>query len=155
MALRRTVLVSSLVLCLVLVLVPTLNFVNAESNTIVVPDDYSTIQEAINNASDGDTVFVKAGTYYEALVIETSISLVGEDSASTVIDGSNSSVTDVVQVKADNVTVSGFTIRNSSGAKYYEKAGVYVEFSSGANISGNIIMDNYGHGVHLVGSSNC
>jgi len=42
------------------------------ASTITVPDDYSTIQEAINNAAEGDTVFVKAGTYYEHVVVDRS-----------------------------------------------------------------------------------
>ena len=37
----------------------------AEPKTIVVPDDYPTIGWAIGNASEGDTIFVKKGTYYE------------------------------------------------------------------------------------------
>jgi len=128
MGLFKAVFVAIFVVWLVFASVPILDFVKADSEMIVVPDDYSSIQEAVNNAEVGDTVFVKAGTYYEALVIETSIFLVGEDAATTVIDGSSNPVTNVVQVEADNVTVSGFTIRNSGGVKYYEKAGVTSSF---------------------------
>jgi hypothetical protein len=39
--------------------------VQAESKKIVVPEEYSTISEAIRNAEDGDTIFVKKGTYEE------------------------------------------------------------------------------------------
>ena len=35
----------------------------AESGTIRVPDDYTTIQKAVNHAKAGETVFVKAGIY--------------------------------------------------------------------------------------------
>ena len=38
--------------------------VKADPRTIVVPDDYPTIQAAIDKANAGDTVFVKKGTYY-------------------------------------------------------------------------------------------
>ncbi len=125
----------------------------AESKTIVVPDDYVTIQEAINNADDGDTIFVKSGTYVETLIIGTSISLIGEDVTSTVIDGNNTAVRHVIEMATNNVKIIGFTIQKSGGVKYYERAGIYVGSSGGNNISGNIIMDNYGAGVRLEGSS--
>src|SRR4030042_7035615 len=50
------------------------------------PADFSTIQEAINAADDGDTVFVRNGTYYEHIVINKTISLIGENPEDTIID---------------------------------------------------------------------
>ena len=79
--------------------------VKAESKTIVVPDDYPTIQAAIDNATDGDTIFVKKGVYVENPVVNKSISLVGEDRDSTVID-----VTAGLKVERDEVTITGLTI---------------------------------------------
>ena len=59
----------------------------ADSKTITVPDDYSTITDAISNAEEGDTIFVKKGNYdgplNQTLVIDKSISLVAEDVNST------------------------------------------------------------------------
>ncbi len=69
-----------------MVISPYFGLVNAESNTIVVPDDYSSIQEAINNAIEGNTIFIKKGTYVENPVVNKSVSLIGEDRDSTVID---------------------------------------------------------------------
>jgi nitrous oxidase accessory protein len=128
--------------------------VQAAAGMVVVPDYFSTIQQAIDHASDGDTVFVKSGVYYEAVVIEKSVLLVGEDAATTLIDCSNESVSHVVKVSANNVTITGFTIQKSSGAKYSNRAGVYVEACSGANITNNSITENYGNGVHLSNVSN-
>ncbi|MFB0501107.1 MAG: cohesin domain-containing protein, partial [Candidatus Bathyarchaeia archaeon] len=48
--------------------------VTVSSAIITVPDDYPTIQEAINNANDGDTIFVYNGTYHEHVTINKSIS---------------------------------------------------------------------------------
>ena len=51
-------------------------FAFGSSNTIWVPDNFTSIQEAINNASDGDIIFVRAYTYYENVVVNKSISLI-------------------------------------------------------------------------------
>ncbi len=108
--------------------------VNAEPRTIIVPDDYQTIQEAINQASGGDTIYVKAGTYYENILVYKSLALVGEDRRS-IIDGNRSGV--VVSVGAWNVTIDGFTIRN--GGDFY--SGISL-FSSEAKLINNNITNN-------------
>ncbi|MEM2145967.1 MAG: NosD domain-containing protein [Candidatus Jordarchaeaceae archaeon] len=84
--------------------------VKAEPATIIVPENYSTIQEAINAANVGDTIFVKTGTYYENVVINKTISLIGEKTDSTIIDGSGAEV--AVQLRnAENIAISNFTIK--------------------------------------------
>jgi hypothetical protein len=57
------------------------------SKMIVVPDDYSTIQAAIENASPSDIVFVRSGSYSGGIIINKPISLIGEDSRNTKITG--------------------------------------------------------------------
>ena len=59
----------------------------AGQKTITVPDEYSTIAEAVANASPGDTVFVKNGIYHENVWIDKSLLVVGEDSENTVVIG--------------------------------------------------------------------
>ena len=62
-------------------------------STISVPGDYSTIQEAINASGDGDSIAVDAGTYYENInFFGKSIKVVGEDQATTIIDGSTEDI---------------------------------------------------------------
>jgi parallel beta-helix repeat protein len=85
--------------------------VKAEPGTIIVPDDYPTIQEAINNANEGDTIFVRNGTYYEHVVVNKTVSLIGENKFNTLIDGNGTG--NVVTIKADGVAITGFTIENS------------------------------------------
>lgn len=48
---------------------------------------YFSIQEAINNADHGDTIFVSSGTCYENVVVNKTVSLIGEDVSSTIING--------------------------------------------------------------------
>jgi len=73
--------------------------------------NYSTIQDAINanETLDGQTIFVDAGTYYENVVVNKSISLIGAVSGSTIIDANGTG--DAVEM-SNNVTLSGFTLRN-------------------------------------------
>ena len=123
--------------------------VKAEPRTIIVPDDYPTIQEAINAANPRDTVSVRNGTYYEHVVVNKSISLIGEDPINTIIDGGETG--NVVCLRANNIKISGFTIRNSgtfdwdSGvyvSPFDWNTGAYVSRSSGNNISFNIVTNN-------------
>jgi parallel beta-helix repeat protein len=103
------------------------------------PGNYSKIQDAIDNASDGDTVFVydDLSPYYENIVIRKSIYLIGEERQTTIIDGRKSCK--VMTVFANNVTITGFTIRNS-GVLVIDCA---IECRSSHNtISGNIISNN-------------
>ena len=74
------------------------------------PDNYTKIQDAIVNASDDDTVFVfdDSSPYYENIMIDKSINLIGENKNTTIIDGSRKD--DVVHINADSVKLSFFTI---------------------------------------------
>jgi len=87
--------------------------VSAISQTIVVPEDYSTINEAVNHASSGDTVLVNSGVYHENVWIDKSLSVLGEDSENTLVigeGGANSG--NVFTLAADNITLSEFTIES-------------------------------------------
>ncbi len=64
--------------------------VNVSAATITVPDDYPTIQQAVNAAAPNDTVFVRSGMYYEHVTIDKSLTLQGENRDTTIIDGSGS-----------------------------------------------------------------
>jgi parallel beta-helix repeat protein len=110
------------------------------SRIIIVPDDYPTIQKAINHASEGDTIYVRAGTYYENLVVNKSVFLIGKNKMNTIIDGRGMAYT--VNVTARNVTISEFTIRNAH-------CGIQLWHSGGHNISNNIISDNSWCGINL------
>jgi parallel beta-helix repeat protein len=115
--------------------------------TITVDDDggadYTKIQDAIDNASDGDTIYVYSGTYYESLQIDKTVTLTGEDKNNTVIDGGNSG--NVVDVTADSVNINGFTVRNGD----VWDAGIYVYDSHDSCIFDCIISSNNGSGIEL------
>jgi len=118
--------------------------------TLVVPDDYATIGWAVGNATAGDTVYVKSGTYNESVNIDKPLSLIGEDMSSTIIVGGHAGLHGgghhTISVRADNVTVSGFTIRSydfDTPAWYFN--GIYIG-ANNCNVTGNII-ENCDDGV--------
>jgi parallel beta-helix repeat protein len=77
--------------------------------------NHSTIQEAINSADPGDTIYVYLGTYNEALVIGKTLTLMGESSHSTIIDSSGS-LYGIQIFDTDYVNISGFTIDGANSA---------------------------------------
>jgi parallel beta-helix repeat protein len=121
--------------------------VNANPSKLTVPDDYKTIQEAINNAGSGDTIFVRKGIYAENIVVNKSITLIGEDRESTIIDGK--AIGNVISVKASNVTIKGFTIRNSDPST---GCGIFIEHFGNIVISNNDVNHN-NVGIHVSYSS--
>ncbi|MBN1358680.1 right-handed parallel beta-helix repeat-containing protein [Candidatus Bathyarchaeota archaeon] len=148
---KKVKLKSKLPLVMILILTAVLfNFpkVEAESQTIVVPDDYSTIQEAVSNAADGDTVLVKNGIYQvdenTTIVISKTLSLVGEDPANTTILGASSTYDEngiAIRLAAPNIAISRFTIAN------FRVAIALVNYNaepypSGCKIIGNNIVNN-------------
>lgn len=115
----------------------------ARAETITVPDDYSTIQDAINAAAEGDTIFVKKGTYQiptnQTLTIHKPISLIGEDTENTIISlnpGYNVTyvlttpffdLANAIIVDANDVKLSGFTISIASPGGYISVTGDRIE----------------------------
>ena len=128
-------------------------------NTLYVggsgPGNYTSIQDAIDDASDGDTVFVydDSSPYYENLEVDKSINLVGEDRDTTIIDGGK--IDDVINVTADRVNISGFTIQNCGNKTLYiySDAGTDIR-ADYCTISGNIFISNYANGIVLLWANN-
>jgi len=106
------------------------------------PDNYTTIQNAINDAGNGDTIYVYNGTYNESLMISGNIDLIGENYSNTIID-CNFSSDYIVLVNAEHCNISNFTIQNSL---YF---GVVYTSSNNSIIQNNYI-NNTGYGIYLI-----
>ena len=76
---------------------------------------YFTIQDAINNALDGDTISVAPGTYYENLVVSRNINIIGVGKDTTIIDGQQKGPVSTINDGA--ATIIGFTIRNGKAER--------------------------------------
>ena len=124
--------------------------INGSARVFTVDDnegeDFSIIQDAIDAAEDGDIIRVFEGTYYENVVVNKSVSLIGNGSELTTIDGGDYG--DVVAITADEVKISRFTITESG----WYKSGINIE-SNKSTIEGNNCSNNW-WGIRLFSSSN-
>lgn len=120
-------------------------------NSIIVNSDgstaYSSIQQAIDDAKENDTIQVNNGIYREHLMINKTVHLAGDNPSFTIIDGNHSG--SVISINADHVTITGFTVRNSgTKSTYYEMdAGINIE-SNNTNVT-NCICDNNTVGLQI------
>ena len=133
------------------------------SNTIHVPDDFTTIQSAINVSEDNDTVLVAPGFYQENIdfngknVVVSSRYLIENDSlliGATVIDGGEEgSVVTFNNGETNESVLQGFTLQNGSGnnmdpdgnGSYYTYGGGIYCAESDPVIRDCIIQNNTGH----------
>jgi len=95
----------------------------ASADTLHVPEDYPTIQQAIDAAVDGDEILVGPGTYAEPLQISTRVTITGrEGAAATVLDAEGSGV--AVVINADDVILQGLTIRSGTTTQSFGASAV-------------------------------
>ena len=118
------------------------------SNIIYVPDDYPTIQQAVNAANSGDTIIVRDGTYIENVDVNKRLTIRSEnDSANCIVRVANSS-DHVFEATADYVNISGFTVEGAT-----EEAGIYLHGVDHCIISDNNVLNNK-EGIYLYSSNN-
>ena len=130
-------------------------------------DHFDSVQDGINKILENGTVYVSNGIYYENIVINKSINLVGNDKVSTIIDGGKK--WEVFKITSDNCTIKNINISNSgsdAGVKilsnrntltnnilYGNHYGIWIDTQSDNIISNNIISNNK-NGIKLFGALN-
>ena len=140
----------------------------AHSATIIVPDDYPTIQGAIEAAVNGDTVLVKPGTYVENIdFLGKAVTVMSSEGPDvTKIDAGDpvnpdlgSAVTFSSGEELDSI-LDGFTLFNGTGTldpvnPTYKGKGIYCDGAS-PTIVNNVITspfepykDVLGGGIYL------
>jgi nitrous oxidase accessory protein len=122
--------------------------------SIVVPDDYPNISSAVEHAQNGDVIFVKPGTYVESVTVDKPLTLQGQNTQ-TIVDGNN--IGPSFLVTSDNVTITGFTIRNVENApppsnSLGQLAGIHLLTVHGSLVFNNTV-ENCGKGVWVYGGS--
>ena len=121
-----------------LMTMPTITQVVSAADIIVDDDgtgDYISIQDALDNASVGDTIWVKDGSYNDPLTISTSqIRLIADSGAEPILY--LTSYSPGILVQADAVSIQGFLIYGNSNPL----AGPVIQISSAGDKTN--IMDN-------------
>ena|GEM_PF-2155402 len=109
---------------------------------------YTSIQAAIDAASDGDTISIGAGTYYEHLTLNKQVDLVGSGANQTTIDGSTTEGVIIEVTVRKAVTISGVTIRNGLARK---EGGGGIQNHGTLHVKDSVLRNNdslYGGGIH-------
>ena len=110
--------------------------------------NYSRIQDAIDNASEGDTVFVYGGEYQENILIDKAIRLVGEDKNKVLLHAGNK---DGIKTIANSVEITGFTIEAEQADSYDDSA---IDLSSSGNyVHDNNVIKSEWYGIFVFNSS--
>ncbi|HIH70356.1 NosD domain-containing protein [Methermicoccus shengliensis] len=120
----------------------------ASSSTLYVPDGYPTIQAAVDNATAGDTIVIRNGTYLENVVVNKSITITSDSGPDyTTVNASNES-DNVFTITASNVSITGLTIGRARDVAI--RAGVYLGGVQNCTISNNVITGN-ARGIYVSG----
>ena len=93
----------------------------ASATTIYVPDDYAKIQWAVDNATAGDTIIVRDGTYTENVDVNKTLTIRSENGSANCVVNALASTNHIFHVTEDYVNISGFTIKGTSA---HQTAGI-------------------------------
>ncbi len=107
------------------------------------------IQHAIDNATAGNTICVKDGTYNDNVDVNKRLTIRSENGSALTIVNAADPMNHVFDVSTGYVNISGFTVK---GATYLGCVGIYLNNVDHCNISGNDASDNFA-GIVLSSSS--
>jgi len=162
-----------LMLLLISMLALAFNFQPVKGRTMIVPDDYPTIQDAVSASVVGDTIMVRNGIYTENVEVGTSnLTIKSEKGAeSTMVQAADLNA-NVFDISSDNVTLEGFAVSGANGnfnsagvflrnahfctishmSAFNNSRGMILENSNANIISSNRVFENL-NAIILVGSS--
>lgn len=116
---------------------------------LVVPDDFPTIQRAVNHASPGSTIVVKPGVYKTSVTVQTpNLVIRGVDRFRTILDGDDERGNGITVDGTRNVTIKNLTVKNYAGN------GIYINNTSGYTVKGVDAIKGRTYGIYAFDSYN-
>ena len=97
-----------LIVILLLISPSFISFTSSQSNNY-----NNSIEDMIDNANSGDTIYISSGIYYEHIIVDKSLTIIGDGAETTIVDGTGEDE-HIFNIISDGVSISGFTIRNCS-----------------------------------------
>jgi len=144
--LRYTVIIAIIIFVLPL----SLNFISfAKPENITVPDDYQTIQAAINEAEPYSTIYVRGGFYREHVLISKPLNIIGLGDNITIKAMQTGPVVKITKTR--DVLLSGFIV---DGSNLDYTVGIKIMQSSNITLVNNTIQNSF-RGIYLWDTSNC
>jgi parallel beta-helix repeat protein len=149
--------------------------ITVDANSHDDPDNFSSIQAAINFAQKNDSIVICKGNYSENLIIDKQLRLYSKPSDSKeVIITPNTTFRSIIRITSNNVEISGLTIlglnkENQEIGVFLDNVtysliqnniisnvedGLFLNASSGNRIENNVFLSNTFHGINLVNSAN-
>lgn len=112
-------------------------------------DHFDKIQDGVDAVNKSGTVYIYSGSYYENVIIDQSMTLIGESEQTTVVDGN--SIGCVFSIYNSDVSISGLNIKNSGSD--ITNAGILID--STKVILSSLIIQNNQNGIILINTENC
>ncbi|MFH1369820.1 MAG: right-handed parallel beta-helix repeat-containing protein [Planctomycetota bacterium] len=127
------------------------------ARALIVPEEYSTIQQAISAAASGDTIEIKPGTYRETITIKNNINLLGIDPNKVIVqwDSNTESVIEIQNCR--DMTVAGITFMHfgdtKAGDPNSQNIPVFDINDSSVTVTNCNIRNGVGSGIWVAGDN--
>ena len=140
------------ILCFFAVSLTNFAFATLDQNKVITVNPGDSIQKAINNADEGDTIIVENGIYHEwHISVNKTLTIIGRTMENTIIDG-NGTADVIFHVTASNVVIENFTLKNTDVNPNVQGTAIRVSKAKNVKVNSVIAKDTY-YGIELLSSN--